>query len=344
MASEPLPVVPAAAVPAEEGRPAWLVEELWTDQAVGIIGGVPKACKSWLALDLAVSVGSGTPALGRFPVPAAGVVLLYGAEDAPAQIRNRLAGIALARGLQLDQIDLRLIVVPSLRLDTDRDRERLRLTLAEHRPRLLVLDPLVRLHRLDENSAGEVSALLGELRTIQREHHLAIVLVHHLRKNAAPRGQDGQSLRGSSDLHAWGDSNLYLRRRDRHLLLTVEHRSAPAPAPRTLELADEPAPHLRVINEPVPVPVADLSRKVIEQLDAAGGPLDRDTLRERLRVRNAAIGEVLVRLRAAGRVERCAGGFRLREPDQLSIPASTPTHERERNPPRQERRLAPAGG
>jgi len=344
MASEPLPVVPAAAIPADEGRPAWLVEDLWTDEAVGIVGGAPKCCKTWLALDLAVSVGSGTPALGRFPVTTAGVVLLYGAEDAPAQLRARLAGIALARGLQLDQVDLRLIVVPSLRLDTDRDRERLRLTLAEHHPRLLVLDPLVRLHRLDENSAGEVSALLGELRAIQREYHLAIVLVHHLRKNAAPRGQDGQSLRGSGDLHAWGDSNLYLRRRDRQLLLTAEHRSAPAPGPRTLELADEPAPHLRIVDEPAPVPVADLARQVMELLDATDAPLDRDTLRERLRVRNAAIGEALVRLRAAGRVERCAGGFRLRDPNQLPIPVPAPVQERERNPPLHQGRLAPAGG
>jgi len=344
MASEPLPVLAASAVPAEEGRPRWLVEDLWTDEAVGIVGGSPKTGKTWLALDLAVSVASGTPALGRFPVPTAGTVLLYGAEDAPAQLRHRLAGIALARGLSLDQIDLRLIVVPSLRLDTDRDRERLRLTLAEHRPRLLVLDPLVRLHRLDENSAGEISVLLGELRAIQREHHLAIVLVHHLRKNAAPRGQDGQSLRGSGDLHAWGDSNLYLRRRDRQLLLTVEHRSAPAPAPRTLELANEPAPHLRVIDEPPQVPVADLTRKVIELLDAADAPLDRETLRDRLRVRNAAIGEVLVRLRAAGRVERCDGGFRLRHPDQLPIPVPAPMQERERNAPLHDRRLAPAGG
>lgn len=344
MTNEGLPVLPVAVVPLLQGRPRWLVEDLWTDEAVGIVGGSPKVGKTWLALDLALSVGSGTPALGRFSVPASQTVLLYGAEDAPAQLRHRLAGIALARGLHLEQIDVRLIMVPSLRLDTDRDRERLRLTLAAHRPRLLVLDPLVRLHRLDENSAGEVSALLGELRAIQREHHLAIILVHHLRKNGAPRGQDGQSLRGSGDLHAWGDSNLYLRRRDRHLLLTVEHRSAPAPAPRTLELADEPAPHLRVIDEPAPVPVADLAHKVIEQLAATEAPLDRETLRERLRVRNAAIGEALVRLRATGRVERCAGGFRLRDPDQLSIPVPASTQERERNPPLHERRLAPAGG
>jgi hypothetical protein len=57
------------------------------------------------------------------------------------------------------------------------------------------------------------------LRALQRECRVAIALVHHVRKNGSPRGQDGQSLRGSGDLHAWGDSNLYLRRRERQMVL-----------------------------------------------------------------------------------------------------------------------------
>jgi hypothetical protein len=42
-----------------ELRPAgsrWLIEQLWADQAVGIVGGEPKCCKSFLALDVAVAV------------------------------------------------------------------------------------------------------------------------------------------------------------------------------------------------------------------------------------------------------------------------------------------------
>ena len=46
----------------------WLVEGLWSDQAVGILGGEPKCCKSFLALDLAVSVASGTLCPRRFAV------------------------------------------------------------------------------------------------------------------------------------------------------------------------------------------------------------------------------------------------------------------------------------
>src|SRR6476646_1708955 len=70
----------------------WLVQGLWSDQAVGILGGEPKCCKSFLALDLAVSVASGAPCLRRFVVRRTGPVLLFPAEDSLAVVRRRLEG------------------------------------------------------------------------------------------------------------------------------------------------------------------------------------------------------------------------------------------------------------
>src|SRR5258706_8850749 len=63
-----LPVEPAwrLADRAEEQR--WLVTSLWSEQAVGIIGGEPKCCKSFLALDLALAVPAGVPCLAAFAV------------------------------------------------------------------------------------------------------------------------------------------------------------------------------------------------------------------------------------------------------------------------------------
>lgn len=312
---------------AEAGRTGWLVEGLWAAQGVGVIGGAPKSCKTWLALDLAVSVASSTPALGRFAVAQAGPVLLYAAEDAPEHVQQRLHGVAAARGLDLRALQIRLILAPSLRLDTARDRTRLRHTLDEERPRLLILDPLVRLHQADENSAAEMSSLLGELRALQREYELAVLLVHHLRKNA-PRSPDGQALRGSGDLHAWGDSNLYIRRRDPSLRLTIEHRSAPSPEPCCLELALEPAAHLRALDAEAPdhsESIADLGERVLAALAAADKPLSRDALRESLRTRNATLGETLARLRAERRIVRAENGFALRRDSQPPIPVPAPT-------------------
>ena len=58
-------------------------------------------------------------------------------------------------------------------------------------------------------------------------HLTAVPLVHHARKGAA-HARAGQALRGSSELQAWGDSNLYLRRRGDTLCLAIEHRAAPS--------------------------------------------------------------------------------------------------------------------
>ena len=47
-----------------------------------------------------------------------------------------------------------LAAAPSVRLDLPEDQRRLRDTVAILRPTLLVLDPFVRLHRIDENASG----------------------------------------------------------------------------------------------------------------------------------------------------------------------------------------------
>ncbi len=114
-------------------------------------------------------------------------------------MRARLQGICRAAGAPFDTLDIAVIDVPVLRLDHGQDRTRLLETVERIRPRLLVLDPLVRLHGIDENAAGEVAPILGFLRSIQRRSQTAVLLVHHARKSGGRR--PGQALRGSSELH-----------------------------------------------------------------------------------------------------------------------------------------------
>src|SRR5262245_65145 len=93
IALEPLPTVRAADLRESATANRWLVEGLWTRAAVGFIGGVPKLGKTWLGLDLAVSVASGTDCLGPYPVSDPGDTLVYLAEDHPAEVRQRIACI-----------------------------------------------------------------------------------------------------------------------------------------------------------------------------------------------------------------------------------------------------------
>lgn len=297
-----LPVVRLAKIDVALPPRQWLIEGLWSEEAVGVVGGPPKSWKTWIGLEMAVAVASGKPCLGRYAVPRPGHVLMFTAEDPPQEVRARAAGLAKARGLDFDRLAVGLIHQPVLRLDEEEDRQRLVATVAEYQPRMLVLDPLVRLHRGDENSSTEISAILGYLRQLQREHHVAIVLVHHVRKSGA--SQPGQALRGSGDIHAWGDSNLYFLQKDKQVVLQVEHRAQPAMAPVALNLEGNP-PRLVVRDMEPATEVPELERRVLEAL--AREPQTRGALRDRLRVRNESLGGVLERLETEGRIVRLEG-------------------------------------
>ena len=307
-----LPVVPAHQLASRPEEQRWLVESLWADEAVGIVGGEPKCCKSFLALDMAVSVATGKPCLRRFAVTRPGPVLLYAAEDASHVVRERLDGICRAVGISFDKLDVQVITVPVLRLDLEDDRARIEETVAAYQPRLLVLDPFVRLHRIDENVSGEVAPLLAYLRELQRRYHSAVVLVHHARKGAA-RVRAGQALRGSSEFHAWGDSNLYMRRVGEQLALTVEQRAA-ASIPRiALELASVDDALALAVVEPAASaasgPATSAKQLVERVLAESSGPLTLRELRSTCRIRTATLSQLLGELVAQGRAQRTAAGF-----------------------------------
>jgi hypothetical protein len=311
MSSRPLQVRAAHRLDEQPPDARWLVEGLWADQAVGILGGEPKCCKSFLALDLAVAVASGTPCLRQFPVRRRGRVLLLAAEDAHSVVRDRLESICGAAGVGLEDLDVLVITEPAVRLDLDHEAARLAATVEKYQPTLLVLDPFVRLHRVDENSSGEVAPILSFLRSLQQRYHTAVALVHHSRKGGSRR--PGQGLRGSSEFHAWGDSNLYLQRQGELLQLTTEHRAAAAVPPMRLQLQENGAGvALAVVDPEVPQPETMLESptdRIVGVLGAARMPMTIDEIRRGSRLRKATVCEELGRLVEAGRVRRKNGTY-----------------------------------
>lgn len=308
-----LPVSPAHALAECPVERRWLIDGLWADQAVGIVGGEPKCCKSFLALDMAVAVASGAPCLRRFPVTQTGRVLLYAAEDALHVVRRRLVGICRAAGVALEELDLQVITAPTLRLDLADDQARLLATVEALRPRMLVLDPFVRLHRVDENVAGAVAPLLAYLRDLQRSFQVAVVVVHHARKGAG-NTRGGQALRGSSEFHAWVDVTLYLRRLDDRILLAAEHRAAPSLDAVPLALVGTGDAlaleiHAAPASAPGPPPLLTPLDKVAQVLAQSPMPLTVDDIRRACHIRTAHVCEALNVLVRNGRVRKTGAGY-----------------------------------
>ena len=308
-----------ADISAQPNEQRWLIDPLWLQSGVGILGGPPKACKTYLAAELALAVATGKPALGQFEVYRPGPVLFYGAEDSLPALRARFDGLAGVRAVSIHNLSIYMLDAPLVRLNRLQDVSRLRAAIEQCQPRLLVLDPFIRIAQVDENSAGEVSAVLASLREIQREYDLAVLVVHHARKS--PAALPVQAFRGSSDFAAWSDSNLFLSRNKHHLTLYLEHRSAPAPNPFRLRLEPEPAPHLLLLDQDQPatnISIGDphpLQTEILDLLSAACRPLPTVEIRRLACKRKEDVVEALFALKSNRHITRTSRGWLLDLPD-----------------------------
>jgi len=314
---EPFPIRHVAEIEQAAEQP-WMIEQLWFASGVGILGGQPKLGKTFVAAELAMAVAGAGSAFGRYRAHETGPVLFYGPEDGSPALRRRFEDLARAHDRDVAELPIYVLDVPQLGLDRPPELLRMRATIEQCRPRLLVLDPFVRLvTQTDENSAGEVSAVLGSLRAIQRDYDVAVLLVHHTRKSPAAR--PGQALRGSGDFAAWSDTNLYLSQRGQKLWLQMEHRHAPAPDPIALTLVTEPHVHMALLDDAAPIDaeggLEPLAGEVLERLALASRPLPTVELRSQLHRRKADVVSALESLRLAGRVERRSRGWILTPSD-----------------------------
>ena len=162
-----LPVVRVGEIPSDELAERWLVEQLWCPNSVGVIGGI-RSAPDMAGAGYGPLRGHGDAVLGQVRGAGAGAGLGLSGGGRVRVVGERIEGMARHRGLDIDQVAIYAITASALRLDHDRDRTRLWETARWLRPKLLVLDPLVRLHGIDENHAGAVAELLGVLSLVAK--------------------------------------------------------------------------------------------------------------------------------------------------------------------------------
>ncbi len=173
-----LDTIDGATLMAQPLRPPNFIVDSLLSQGLHILAGSPKVGKSWLALWLAVTVAKGDPVWSMTVKP--GSVLYLCLEDSQLRIQNRLFQITddapstvhfcteaalLGRGLE-EQLENFLVERP----DTV----------------LVIIDTLqmVRNARYDNTYANDYRDL-SVLKQIADRHGLAILLIHHLRKEPA---------------------------------------------------------------------------------------------------------------------------------------------------------------
>ena len=266
--------------------PPSLVEPgLLPAQGIWFVGGEPKVGKSLLVANLALALAAGSNRIG-FPIPAPRRVLVCQFELSLPQFVSRL--LVMRRGLG-PAADHHLLVdtrATGHLLSAPQGLNHFIVAAQAAAAEVIVLDPLYSTHDQDENDTRAMAALCQALLRLRDATRAAVIVVHHVRKSIT-REEIGSAFRGSSALHAVGDTYMLLTRPSPQLP-TLELRfqfrySAPQP-PRLLKLD----PQTLWFSSTASAPVAPTPRHKVEPADVTqalttrGGQLRYSELRQKI--------------------------------------------------------------
>ena len=205
----------------------FLVDEL-IPEGLHILAGAPKIGKSWLALWLCLCVSQGQP-LWNFATTQ-GEVLYLSLEDSFQRIQTRLFDLTEDAPPTLHFA----IMADTLRHGLEQQIEQF---LAEHpTTKLVVIDTLQRVRSAggDSNLYANDYQDVGLLKQLADQHHIAILLIHHLRK--LHDDDPMNMISGSTGLSGAADSTFVLQKNSRLANIASLHCTGRDIADRTLKL------------------------------------------------------------------------------------------------------------
>ena len=308
----------------QKPTPPGLIEPgLLPQQGILFVGGEPKVGKSLLVANLALGLAAGIPSAG-FAIPAPRRVLVCQFELPLEQFVSRLSLMRPRFATAADQrlwVDTRaaghLLSAPQ---GLNHFLAAARAAAAE----VIVLDPLYSAHDQDENDTRAMAALCQSLLRLRDASRAALIVVHHVRKSIG-REEIGSAFRGSSALHAVGDSYMLLRRPAPELPtveLRFQFRYAAPLASRRLQLD----PNTLCFSTAASLPAATPTRRKVEPTDVtqvlAGrdAPLRYNQLREHIMNRT----QCSKRTAQIAIHEACQQGVVVPDNGQYRLPLSQP--------------------
>jgi hypothetical protein len=178
---------PGACGPDEK---TWLVDGILARWQPGALGGPLKTLKTLVASDLAVSVATGTPFLGTYPLVCKGTVLFFSAEVGEYALAERAEVQAAARGIELHDVETGLFFFARMPDFSDKDNlKTLGLWVKRRKPVLVILDPLYRCFgpgAVQPTNLFAMGSALGRIADVCLEGGATPVFVHHSNRELQP--------------------------------------------------------------------------------------------------------------------------------------------------------------
>lgn len=203
----------------ESERPEFLVKNLIPENGITAIAGHPGCGKSWLMMELARAVATGTNFLQHNDMQSKqSNVLIVDEESGIWEMRRRM------ELLQFNEDEpIHFFSLNQFKLDSDESVSYLLDVCKEYHIGLIVFDPFVAMHTGVENNAEEMQSVMSAMQKFN-EIGVTAVFIHHHRKGGIG-GNGGMSLRGSSAILGRLDSLIVIEKSEDDVsqTLTLKH-------------------------------------------------------------------------------------------------------------------------
>jgi predicted ATP-dependent serine protease len=185
----------------------WAIDGILPEQGVCILAGPPGCGKSWLLHDLAIEFARDGKWVGHFNTSGGGVLYLD-EESTTVLFRTRFTKLLSAKGLPAKELPIRPAIGHGVNLSKQKSLLQLNQLMTNLKPRLVIIDSLIRFHSVEENSASDMLEVFAAIKTIVRKHSCSFVIADHIRKPNPMSSRQESVVRGSSDKAAFVDSLL----------------------------------------------------------------------------------------------------------------------------------------
>ncbi len=182
-----------------EPRPtAWLLRDYLEAEALACLFGASGSMKSFVALDMGLSIASGLPWHG-VDVPQPGPVV-YVAGEGFRGLSRRIKAWLRAHHLTGEGLPFHVASEAVQLLDpASVEAATSAIAALAERPRLIVVDTLARCYGGDENSTEDMSAFIAALDRLRARFGCAVLVVHHSGLAERDRARGASALRAAVD-------------------------------------------------------------------------------------------------------------------------------------------------
>lgn len=159
---------------------AYIIPDLLAEGTINVMAGLQESRKSWLLLDMAISIASGTPWLSKYPCQRR-KVLVIDQERSKKEMKRRISALLAGRGIDPQTMEGFLVAKAetTFQLGDFKSFEAFTRLIETTHPQVVLIDSLKTIQSGDIKDSNAMQPLFEKFKELKTKHGVTLIILHH---------------------------------------------------------------------------------------------------------------------------------------------------------------------